>query len=195
MKEKFQDMIENMITNSLAAKLMQSILQPLFDEIDQMALSGNELSASEIGQIAAEAPDYINRINNAMTTLMNQMAAAGYNVRQQAGSFTGISRSIAGASEESISGLAAGINTQNFYISYVPTISANVAAILAVLGGSPANPNAAPNAEEGPSYEDQMLMYTAYLPQMHDDMAAVRQMLERVIKPVGVSATHYVAIR
>gem|GEM_PF-2643917 len=195
MKEKFQDMIENMITNSLAAKLMQSILQPLFDEIDQMALSGNELSASEIGQIAAEAPDYINRINNAMTTLMNQMAAAGYNVRQQAGSFTGISRSIAGASEESINGLAAGINTQNFYISYVPTISANVAAILAVLGGSPASPNAAPNAEEGPSYEDQMLMYTAYLPQMHDDMAAVRQMLERVIKPVGVSATHYVAIR
>lgn len=195
MKEKFQDMIENMITNSLAAKLMQSILQPLFDEIDQMALSGNELSASEIGQIAAEAPDYINRINNAMTTLMNQMAAAGYNVRQQAGSFTGISRSIAGASEESINGLAAGINTQNFYISYVPTISANVAAILSVLGGSPASPNAAPNAEEGPSYEDQMLMYTAYLPQMHDDMAAVRQMLERVIKPLGVSATHYVAIR
>jgi len=195
MKEKFQEMIENMITNSLAAKLMQSILQPLFDEIDQMALSGNELSASEIGQIAAEAPDYINRINNAMTTLMNQMAAAGYNVRQQAGSFTGISRSIAGASEESINGLAAGINTQNFYISYVPTISANVAAILSVLGGSPASPNAAPNAEEGPSYEDQMLMYTAYLPQMHDDMAAVRQMLERVIKPLGVSATHYVAIR
>ena len=107
MKEKFNDLIQNMITQSLGAKIMQSIL----------AASGGELSAQEIAQIANMAPEYIGQINNAMTTLMNQLAAAGYNVRQQVGSFTGISRDIAGASEESITGLAAGINTQNFYMS------------------------------------------------------------------------------
>ncbi len=38
-----------------------------------------------------------------------------------------IKRNIATASEESITALAAGINTQNYYISHLPGIAANVA--------------------------------------------------------------------
>ena len=43
----------------------------------------------------------------------------GINVRDMGQSLTGISKDIATASEESILGLAAGINTQNFYISQI----------------------------------------------------------------------------
>lgn len=191
MREKFQDMIQNMIQNSLAAKIMQSILQPLFDEIDEMSRD-NELSASDIAKIASDAPGYIANINNAMTTLMNQLAAAGYNVRQQVGSFTGISRNIANASEESINGLAAGINTQNFYISH---IDMTVSAILSALTGGTAGGTDAAGNEVVDPYKNQMLLYVASLPQMRDDMASVRSMLEKVIRPLGTTTTHYVAVK
>ena len=190
MKEKFQDMIQNMITNSLAAKLIQSILKPLFDQIDEMAASDGMLTAQEIAQIAQSAPEYIDLINNAMTGLMNELGAAGYNMRRGLGSFSGISRDIASASEESINGLAAGINTQNFYMSL---ISQNVASILASLTGEEVQGST--GAAVPDSYKEQMLVYAAYIPQMHDDMYAVRAMLEKVIKPNGTNATHYVATR
>lgn len=135
MKEKFQDMIESMISQSLASKMMQTILDPLFKEIDDMAKSGGELSAEEIATIAQQTPEYIDRINDAMNSLMTQLLGAGYNVRQQSGNLTGIARSAAGASEESINGLAAGINTLLYYQAYLPTISMDVAAIRAAIAG------------------------------------------------------------
>ena len=190
MKERFQDLIESMVTQSLGAKIMQSILQPLFDEIDAMAASGGELTTGEIAKIANEAPMYIGQINDAMTNLMNQLGAAGYNLRQGVGGFTGISRDIAGASEESITGLAAGINTQNFYMSL---ISQNVAAILAAMTGETVE--GATGAAVPDPYKEQVLTYMGSLPQMRDDMYAIRTLLERVIKPLGTNATHYVATR
>jgi hypothetical protein len=135
MKEKFQDMVQEMVTNSLAARVMQNLLQPIFDEIDTLSQEGGELSAQDIATIAAAANAIIPNINDAMTTLMGTLNSAGYNIRQQAGQFTGIKRNIANATEESITGLAAGVNTQNFYMSYVPIISANVAAIVTYLTG------------------------------------------------------------
>ena len=190
MKERFNDMIQSMITQSIGAKIMQSILQPLFDEIDQMAATGGELTAGEIAKIATDAPMYIGQINDAMTNLMNQLGAAGYNLRQGVSGFTGISRDIAGASEESITGLAAGINTQNFYMSL---ISQNVAAILTAMTGETVE--GATGAAVPDPYKEQVLTYMGSLPQMRDDMYAIRTLLERVIKPLGTNATHYVATR
>lgn len=198
MQEKFQDMIGNMITQSLAGQMMQRLLQPIFDEIDRLSEDG-ELTAAEIGSISEMATAAIPQIDAAMTGLVNNLAGAGINLRQQAGQFTGISRDIAGASEESILGLAAAVNTANFYISHVPTISENVAAIREVLTGEavPGRRNTAATRGdvEGPTYEDQMLAYAASIPLMRDDTATIRALLERVIKPVGTTATHYVSIR
>ena len=75
-------------------------------------------------------------LNDGLSIAAAKVTEAGVNLRNQVGSFTGISRNIATASEESILGLAAGINTQNYYISHVPTISENVAKILAALTGT-----------------------------------------------------------
>lgn len=191
MREKFQDMIQSMIEQSLGAKIMQTILQPLFDSIDEMAQTGGELTSQEIAQISQMAPEYIDKINNAMTNLMNSLAASGYNVRQGLGQFTGISRDIAGASEESINGLAAGINTQNFYMSL---ISQNVAAILASMTGQEVNGVAGAATPTDP-YKDAVLEHMSLIPLMHEDMYAIRSMLEKVIRPNGTTATHYVATR
>lgn len=192
MKEKFQEMVQSMVEQSLGAKIMQEILDPLFQEIDRMADTGGELSAGEIAQIGSMAPEFIEKINLAMENLMAQLSAAGYNIRQAPGQFTGIARDIAGASEESINGLAAGINTQNFYMQH---IDMNVAAILATLTGGSTTAGASTTGEYVDPYKDQMLLYVGSLPQMRDDMASIRTMLERVIKPNGTPATHYVSSR
>ena len=191
--EKFKDMVNNMIVKSLAGKAMQELLSPIFDEIQTLSNDG-ELTAADIGRISDMAAAKIPQINDAMTGLMNNLTTAGIDLRTHAGQFTGISRDFAGASEESILGLSAAVNTANFYISHVPAIAENVAAIRgALVGDTPANVRT--TASEGPTYEDQMLGLVGSIPQMRDDMAAMRSMLERVIKPVGVSATHYVAVR
>ena len=187
MGEKFRDMIQEMVQNSVAAQVMQQLLQPIFDEIDTLAREGGELSVEDIAAISKLASDQIPAINDAMTTLMNSLRAAGYNLREQPGQFTGISRNVANATEESITGLAAGINTQNFYISM---INQNVAAILAVISGG------AVPAEGGVSsvqFNNELALQ--HLSGINDKLSSILNQLDKVIKPTSVSAQYYVAVR
>lgn len=189
--EKFKDMVNNMIVKSLAGKAMQNLLRPIFDEIDSLAIDG-ELTAAEIGRISAMATAAIPQINDAMTGLMNNLTTAGIDLRTHAGQFTGISRDIAGASEESILGLAAAVNTANFYISHVPAIAENVAAIRgALVGDTPANVRT--TASEGPTYEDQMLGLVGRMPTIEQHLSDLLSEVRKVIKSTGSS--YYVAIR
>ena len=119
MKDKFKDMIENMIVESFAAKVIQTALQPIFDSIDNLTKDG-VLDVSDAAKIAEMTDVAVGNIDVGMTNLMNALSQAGLSVRGMGSNLTGISRDIATASEESILGLAAGINTQNFYISQVP---------------------------------------------------------------------------
>ena len=189
--EKFKDMVNNMIVKSLAGAAMQNLLKPVFDEIDNLAIDG-ELTAAEIGRISAMATAAIPQINDAMTGLMNNLTTAGIDLRTHAGQFTGISRDIAGASEESILGLAAAVNTANFYISHVPAIAENVAAIRgALVGDTPANVRT--TASEGPTYEDQMLGLMGRMPTIEQHLADLLTEFRRVVRSSGGS--FYVAIR
>lgn len=181
MKERFNDMIENMVVNSLAAQLIQGILKPVFDQIDTAAKDG-ELTAQEMAAISAMVPEHIQMINDSMGTLMNQLLNAGINLRDQAGTFTGISRDIAGASEESITGLAAGINTQNFYMQH---IDMNVALILSYLTGGTTTANASVTGEVVDPYKDQMLLYASHLPTLDENLASLLTEVRKVIRPRG----------
>lgn len=124
MKEKFADMIQNMIIESLAASVMKKALEPVYNAVEQYSPGGISVEeATKIAKLTSHAAD---DANIGMTNLMNALKQAGLDVRDTAGGLTGISKDIATASEESILGLSAGINTQNFYISQ---IHANVALI------------------------------------------------------------------
>jgi hypothetical protein len=124
MKEDFAEMIQNMIIESLAASVMKKALEPLYQAVEQYAPDG--INIDEAAAIATLTSQAAEDANVGMTNLMNALKQAGLNIRDTAGGLTGISKDIASASEESILGLAAGINTQNFYISQ---IHANVALI------------------------------------------------------------------
>ena len=117
------------------------------------------------------------------------------NVNKGTSNLIGISKNIAGASEESITGLAAGINTQNFYIA---NVNSNVAVLRSLLEG-------------GLSIGSQDLVtmqntYLSNLPSIKADTAGIWQEikllrsdqlriadnLDRVIKPRGVQGSHTV---
>ncbi len=197
MSEKFNDMIQSMINRSLAAKIMQEMLQPIFDQIDAMSKDGL-LATDEIAAIAALAQERIPLINDAMTNLMTSLAAAGLDVRTSTEGFKGISRNIANASEESILGLAAAVNTQNFYMSYVPKISEDVALILESMTGGTVGPKRSKGIEtEG---ED---IIPSVQQMVYDHLPHIDQTLEKfydLFKSVTTSKTatqntNYVAIK
>ena len=195
MSEKFNDMIQNMITRSLAAKIMQEMLQPIFDQIDTMASDGL-LATEEIAAIAALAQERIPLINDAMTNLMTSLASAGLDVRASTAGFHGISKDIAGASEESILGLAAAINTQNFYISYVPTISENVSQILAAMTGGVSPTAPVETTETGEVLPSVQRMVYDHLPNMDANIAEMLRLFRSVITTkTGSTNTNYVAIK
>lgn len=194
MKEKFREMIDNMVVESLAAAVMQKILQPVFDEIDRLAEEGGELSESDIAKIASMSTVAIEQANAQMTALMQNLARAGVNMRDTTG-LSGIAKDIAGASEQSINGLAAGINTQNYYMSYVPTISADVAAIrAAIVGTAPAtSPNTAQTSSTT-GFGDET--FRGQMQRIDENIADMRSMLKSVITPKAANTnTHCVGTK
>lgn len=155
-KQKFADMVQNMIVESLASKVIQGQMEDIFDMVDSLSKDG-QLSVSDAAHIAEMSKVASENIDVGMTNLMNALEAAGISVRGMGTDLTGISKDIATASEESILGLAAGINTQNFYISQVPP---KLDTIIAILQGG-ANPVAGVNVQDLITIQNQHL---AYLP-------------------------------
>lgn len=199
MSEKFQEMIQSMITESLAARAMQGLLRPIFDAIDAAAESGGDLTAEEIAEISKMASDSIPSINDAMVNLMNQLAAAGLNVRNQASGLTGISKDIATASEESILGLAAGINTQNFYIAQTNDYVFQILQILrngAYAAASQATTAATASAGDNylaslPTIADHTASIVRHCESMLEQCQTIATDLHRVVQPRGSTGSHW----
>ena len=198
MKAKFQDMIQNMVVESLLAKVMERALKPVFDMIDDMGegdfynpsfwqnVMSTMQTATENGVVGAE-------------NVMSMLEQMGINLRGLGGDLTGISRDIATASEESILGLAAGINTQNFYISQVPP---KLDIIISLLRGEGAMPQGSTiTLQDLVTLQNQHLSYLPNIAQNTADTVArceraavacenMAEQLGRVIKPNGTPSNY-----
>jgi len=135
-QEKFQDMIKNMIVESATARLVQSAMQPFFDEIDKMYSNGasaDDVVAYALGKIGPLTDD----ISNALETWYQGMKARGIDLSKAIGStegeYTGIKRDVAGASEETMNNVAVIGNTLMYYVSPIPVISENITAMRALM--------------------------------------------------------------
>lgn len=199
MKEKFHDMIQNMVVESIAGKMMQELLRPVFEDIEKYAKDGN-LDEREIADIADKSIGLIDAMDEGMTGIVERLRASGYDIRQSTSGLTGISKDIASASEESILGLAAGINTQNFYISQVPP---KLDTIIALLQGGGVQVGGSVNMQDLITIQNQHLSHLPNIAQNTADTVAkceraasacerMADQLDRVIKPRGTQATHTV---
>lgn len=138
MREKFADMVQNMIVESMAAQLMEGILDPIYKEI-KTATADGKITAEEIATIAKHGYEAIGTMNDAMETMLTELQNAGLNISQMfeesSGEATGIARNVSNATSEEINANTAALNTQNYYMSY---ISENVLAIKTLMEGGEA---------------------------------------------------------
>ena len=130
-KSDYQDLMKSMIVEGAAAKVIDNILEPMWKQMNEILDKEGTEGAFEY--LAANMDSFIDSAANGLEVMWESLESKGYDLQKLLkdtdSSSTGIARDIATASEESINGLAAGINTQNYYISYVPKISEHVGAI------------------------------------------------------------------
>lgn len=128
MSEKFHEMIENMIAESLLAKVMEQALKPAFKMIENMK-TADFYNESFWRQLMITAEQGANNANHGAEVVMSWLEKMGMNIRGMGGEFSGIAKNIAGATSEEINNVAGIGNTLMYYVSPIPTISENVALI------------------------------------------------------------------
>ena len=185
MDEKFHDMMENMVKESIMAKVVEHFLAPIFKAIDE--LDENSTTEQLLGAVTTALETYNatkGDLNDVMVAITNMLREAGFDLRDTVSGMTGISKDIATASEESILGLAAGINTQNFYIS---GIYASVTQIVEMLQGG--SRQYAPARSEGGAgstdYGTTLTTISGHTERIADDIADIKSTLNSVITVIG----------
>lgn len=193
---KFREMIDNMVSESVIAGVMKTALKPVFDMIDNMTT--DDLYNPRFWQdLSTKVDEATTNADIGATNAIKMLEAMGINIREMGAGLTGISKDIATASEESILGLAAGINTQNFYISQIH------AAVLRIEMLMQSGAGGGVNVQDLITIQNQHL---AHLPNIAANTAGTLQRCEqilgqvtdiatnlgRVIAPVGTPSTHQV---
>lgn len=130
-REKFNDMIKNMIVESVMAKTVQMALQPMFDEMDKMYKSGASMT-DVLSYAFSKAGTLTDQISNGLEVNAKYLESLGINIRDlyaSSDNLKGIAKEVSSASSEEINQLSAFVNTALYYVSPIPTISENVALI------------------------------------------------------------------
>lgn len=188
MSEKFHEMIENMVVESLMAKAMQRALEPAFKMIDEM--DEGDFYSEDFWRKVMETADQGSKDANAAGAVIMEWAKKwGYDGREKAEGFTGIAKSVAGATSEEINNVAAIGNTLMYYVSPIPRIDENLARVVALMEGrTAALPTASGVTSGAVDYTD--LFNTANqhlssLPRMEQHLAEIHTMLGRALRTKG----------
>lgn len=206
-KEKFDDMIKNMIVNMVLAQVVKNALQPIFDMIDELAKDG-ELSADDIATVMQQVPATMTQINDGLSVGMKSLEKAGVDIsklRDGSEEFSGIAKNVASASSEEINNVAAIGNTLMYYVSPIPRMDENLAAIRAIMERT--SPTAIPetSAAGWTDWQQQAMdAYTAIQRNTADTVVECRNIaaqckamaddIHRVVKPKGTSTTYGVHV-
>lgn len=143
-KGDYADLIKNMIVEGAAARVIENALTPVWDSMEKM-LEKNDVQGA-IDSLVNGMDSALNAANNGMEVLWKALEARGYDMKKLIGDtdseYTGIAKSVAGATSEEINNVAAIGNTLMYYVSPIPRMDENLAAIRAIMerGGTSALP-------------------------------------------------------
>lgn len=132
MSEKFHEMIQNMIVESLLGKVMEKALKPAFDMIDSMGES-DFYSESFWKRLMAKAEQGAQDADHGASVVMSWLDKLGINMRELGSEYTGIAKDVAGATSEEINTAAAIGNTLMYYVSPIPRMDENLARVVALM--------------------------------------------------------------
>lgn len=145
-KGDYQEMIKNMIVEGAAARVIENALTPVWDSMQKM-LEKNDVQGA-IDSLIGGMDSALSQANNGMEVLWKALEARGYDMKKLIGDtdseYTGIAKSVAGATSEEINNVAAIGNTLLYYASPIPRIDENLARVVALMegGGTSAIPQA-----------------------------------------------------
>lgn len=203
-KSKYKEMIKSMVIEGAAAKLIDSILAPMWKQVQSLLESNPNDTMKAVDYLANNLDAFTNQANSAMETLWRALEARGYDLKELIGDTdnksTGIAKSVASATSEEINALTAAINTAFYYFSPIPLIAENVAAIRAQVAGT----TSATQAISGGGTADTdclVQQHLACLPNIEANTAMTVQKMQeainalnRVISPKGTTSTHGVNV-
>lgn len=208
-KEKFQEMVKNMLVESYLAKTVQNALMPVFDMIDERTEDG-ELSEKDLVDIVQKYNDTEKKLDDGLRVKMEVLKKLGFDIeslRNKDGSYTGIAKNIAGATSEEINTAAAIGNTLMYYVSPIPRMDENLSAIRALMerGISSEIPATAAASAGWTDWQKQAMdNYNAIQRNTAETVTECRRIAERctamasdihkVIVPRGVKGSHGVQI-
>lgn len=136
-KGDYQDLIKNMIVEGAAARVIENALTPVWDSMEKM-LEKNDVQGA-IDSLVNGMDSALNAANNGMEVLWKALEARGYDMKKLIGDtdseYTGIAKSVAGATSEEINNVAAIGNTLMYYVSPIPRIDENLARVVALMEG------------------------------------------------------------
>ena len=193
MTSVIEDILEQLVFSATFGKMFDELEQRFNDSFEE---GGDQDITDDLVWMEREYQKRLGDYESAMNQVKESLKNSGYDAwsasDSESESLRGISKSIASASEEQITGLAAGINTQNFYMSFMPVISQNVEAILAavkdaVSGGGTQNDGASAQGNRG--------LILGSISRIDENTSEVRRLLKSVITPKSASTnTHSVGV-
>lgn len=130
-KGDYQNLIKNMIVEGSAARVIENALTPVWNSMQQMLDNNNVQGA--IDSLINGMDSALSSANNSMEILWKALEARGYDMKQLVSDtdseYTGIAKTISGATSEEINNVAAIGNTLMYYVSPIPRMDENLAAI------------------------------------------------------------------
>ena len=192
-KGDYQDMIKNMLVETMAAKIIENAFSQVWDDVDER-LKENDVDGA-VNAFMRGMDSALTSANNGMEVWWKAMEARGYDMKKLLGDtdidseYTGIAKNVAGATSEEINNVAAIGNTLMYYVSPIPRIDENLARVVAIMEGRVAAlPTASGVTTGAVDYTD--LFNTANqhlssLPRMEQHLSEIHTMLGRVIVPRG----------
>ena len=149
-KGDYADMIKNMLVEGAAARVIENALTPVWDSMQKM-LDKNDVQGA-IDSLINGMDSALTQANNGMEVLWKALEARGYDMKKLIGDtdseYTGIAKSVAGATSEEINNVAAIGNTLMYYVSPIPRIDENLARVVALMEGRGASASTPLNVTE-----------------------------------------------
>lgn len=123
-KGDYQDLIKNMLVEGAAARVIENALTPVWDSMQKM-LDKNDVQGA-IDSLINGMDSALSQANNGMEVLWKALEARGYDMKKLIGDtdseYTGIAKSVAGATSEEILQLSGFVNTALYHTAYLPKI-------------------------------------------------------------------------
>lgn len=190
-KGDYQDLIKNMIVEGAAARVIENALTPVWDSMEKM-LAKNDVQGA-IDSLIGGMDSALNAANNGMEVLWKALEARGYDMKSLISNtdseYSGMAKSVAGATSEEINNVAAIGNTLMYYVSPIPRIDENLARVVAIMEGrGTALPMASGVTTGAVDYTEMFTtanQHLSSLPRMEQHLAEIHTMLGRALKTKG----------